>query len=262
MNTNICVSDKSNNLWNKEDIIYKLKDMYANTLSDLEFTTFIEIGKATGLNPFLREIWAVKYGNQSANIFIGRDGYRKAAQENPDYDYHHVDAVYSNDNFSIKNGEVHHQYSVSDRGNLIGGYCIVKRKSSSKPQFNYVELQEYSSNKSLWVTKPATMIKKVAEAQCLRMTFQSIFSGTYDESENWKTSSNETVNIHANEVINPSRYEMISELKTLIKEKGISDEVIQKGLEKENVKYISDLCMDSLNNWIERAYEWKGIKEE
>ena len=31
------------------------------------------------------------------------------------------------------------------------------------------------------------MIKKVAEAQVLRMTFQDLFAGTYDESEEWET---------------------------------------------------------------------------
>ncbi len=38
----------------------------------------------------------------------------------------------------------------------------------------------------VWVGKPATMIKKVAEAQGLRASFQELFAGTYEESENWK----------------------------------------------------------------------------
>lgn len=46
-------------------------------------------------------------------------------------------------------------------------------------------LTEYATGKSLWVTKPETMIKKVAEAQVLRMTFVEEFNGTYDESEEW-----------------------------------------------------------------------------
>lgn len=253
--------------WDK-NIISQVKEMYANTLNETEFMTFIQIGKSTNLNPFLREIWAVKYGNNTANIFIGRDGYRKVAQENPDYDYHHSDAVYSNDSFSIKNCEVSHEYSGADRGNLIGAYCIVKRKNSSKPFFNYVEIKEYSTGKSLWGSKPATMIKKVAEAQCLRMAFQSIFCGTYDESENWKNDTNiklentehyskiydEDKKVDKNNItFNPSIYEMVSEFKSLAEEKHISQEVIQKALEKENVTSIGDLPLPILAKWIEKV---------
>lgn len=248
-----------------QNIISQIKEMYANTLNETEFMTFVQIGKSTNLNPFLREIWAVKYGNNAANIFIGRDGYRKAAQENPDYDYHHTDAVYSNDNFSIKNCEISHQYSGSDRGNLIGAYCIVKRKSSSKPFFNYVELKEYSTGKSLWGSKPATMIKKVAEAQCLRMAFQSIFCGTYDESENWNRSynhndRNSVLEDENKEVIkedltfNPSLYEMVSEFKSIAEEKNIPEEAIQKALKKQNVESIGDLPIETIEKWIERAH--------
>ena len=49
--------------------------------------------------------------------------------------------------------------------------------------FNFVDIKEYNTNQSVWKQKPATMIKKVAEAQWLRWTFQELFAGTYDESE-------------------------------------------------------------------------------
>jgi phage recombination protein Bet len=173
-------------LWTDSTKVQEIKKVFAPNLSDSEFSTLVGIGQATGLNPFLREIWAVKYGNNPASIFVGRDGYRKTAQSNPDYDYHLTDAVYQNDSFSVTDGEVKHSYSVKQRGMIIGAYCVVKRKKSSKPIFTFVELKEYSTGKSLWGTKPATMIKKVAEAQGLRMAFQGIFAGTYDESEAWE----------------------------------------------------------------------------
>lgn len=46
-------------------------------------------------------------------------------------------------------------------------------------------MSEYNTGRSVWAQKPSTMIKKVAEAQVLRMTFQELFAGTYDESEQW-----------------------------------------------------------------------------
>jgi phage recombination protein Bet len=183
-------NDQSIDIWSSG--LSQIKEIYGKNLSSGEFETFVQIGKATGLNPFLREIWAVKYGNNPAQIFIGRDGYRKSAQANKDYDYHHVDAVYNNDefHFDLVKGEVKHHYNFKDRGKLMGSYCLVKRKNSTKPIFVFVEIGEYNKGQSVWKDKPATMIKKVAEAQSLRMAFQELFGGTYDESERWDNKNN------------------------------------------------------------------------
>ena len=118
-----------------------------------------------------------------ATVFIGRDGYRKGAQGHGEYDYHQCDAVYENDIFEVQDGIVRHAYKLTQRGALIGAYCIAKRKTSSKPMYVFVELREYSTGKSIWSSKPATMIKKVAESQCLRACFQELFGGTYGEEE-------------------------------------------------------------------------------
>ncbi len=176
-------------LWQDTKQIEEIKKIYAPNSTDGEFKTFVEIGKATGLNPFLREIWFVKYGNQ-ASIFIGRDGYRKSAQAHTDYDYHLADAIYENDEFSVVNSEIKHNYNLKDRGAIKGAYCITKRKKSSKAHYVFVDFSEYTTKKSIWNDKPATMIKKVAESQCLRMAFQDMFAGTYDESEQWEEPKN------------------------------------------------------------------------
>ena len=44
-------------------------------------------------------------------------------------------------------------------------------------------MEEYSLPQSLWKSKPETMIKKVAEAQALRQSFQEVFAGTYSYAE-------------------------------------------------------------------------------
>lgn len=195
--------------WEDSTQLQEVKKLFAPDLTQDEFQTFVGIGKATKLNPFLREIWAVKYGKQAASIFIWRDWYRKSAQSSEQYDYHLVDAVYMNDNFEIENGEVKHKYNFKDRWQLVWAYCLVRRKWASQPVYNYVDLIEYYNGnriiknweitneikktqygpmkETIWDTKPATMIKKVAEAQWLRGTFQELFAWTYDESEDWNT---------------------------------------------------------------------------
>lgn len=177
-------------MWDNREQLQEIRKLFAPKLSDSEFQFFVGLGKASRLNPFTREIWAVKYQeSQPAQVFIGRDGYRKAAQAHPEYDFHQADAVYENDEYEVVNGVVHHKYKLSNRGKLVGAYCVAKRHKSSRPIYVYCELSEYSTGRSLWNTqtgKPATMIKKVAESQCLRACFQDLLGGTYAEEEEWE----------------------------------------------------------------------------
>ncbi len=183
-NEPITINQTQIKIWEDTTSLEEIRKLFAPKLNAMEFSAFVGLGKATGLNPFLKEIWSIKYSDKdAAQIFIGRDGYRKAAQKNPDYDYHQSDAVYSNDNFEVVNGEIRHSYKLTNRGDLIGAYCSVKRHSSSRPVYVYVPLSEYDTGRSVWSGKKTTMIKKVAEAQALRSAFQEQFGGTYGEDE-------------------------------------------------------------------------------
>lgn len=171
----------------------KIRKLFAPTLSADELSFFMALGKNLGANPFTREIWAVKYDrNQPAAIFCGRDFYRRIAQEQADYEGHNVQAVYSNDLIEIENGEVkRHIPNLREPGELIGAYCILWR-AGKKPFFHIVRFREYYKGLSNWKSMPETMLKKVAEAQTLRMAFQGIFRGTYDESEDWTETENKS----------------------------------------------------------------------
>lgn len=205
MSNELATINNTLTMWEDSEQLVEIRKLFAPKLTDLEFQIFVGMGKTTGLNPFLKEIWAIKYGKDKdgndtpAQIFIGRDGYRKAAQGHSEYDYHQADAVYENDKFEVVNGEVRHSYQLSNRGKLMGAYCVAKRHKSSKPQYVFADLDEYSTGQSLWADpiwkdnkyggkykvggKPATMIKKVAESQCLRAAFQDLLGGTYGEEE-------------------------------------------------------------------------------
>jgi len=162
----------------------KIQKLFAPTLTADEFDFFTSLGMGLGANPFTREIWAVKYTkDKPASIFLGRDFYRRKAEELENYNGHYADAVYSKDNFKVVNGTPEHSYNLADRGSLIGAYCLVHRKNVKFPFFIFVKFSEYNKGFSNWKIMPHTMIVKVAEAQALRGAFQGIFKGTYDESE-------------------------------------------------------------------------------
>ena len=172
-------------MWKNESQLKTIKDIYAKHATQDEFEIFIQMGIASGLNPFLREIWLVKYDKTAAaQIFIARDGYRKIISRNPNYAGHRVDAVYSNDEFNVDiiGGIVNHVPNFKDRGRLIGAFCMVYMKNLRVPHYVFVELGEYNTGRSVWKDKPATMIKKVAEAQAIRMADMTC-SGTYSPEE-------------------------------------------------------------------------------
>ena len=161
-----------------------IKEVFAPNLTEQEFKFFCGLGISLGANPFKREIWAVKYDkSKPAAVFCGRDFYRRKAQEQSDYDGHIVDVVYSNDKFRVENGMPRHEWALNERGDIVGAYFTGWRKSVDKTFFHFVKFTEYNKGQSSWNNMPETMIKKVVEAQGLRMMFQGIFSGTYDESE-------------------------------------------------------------------------------
>jgi phage recombination protein Bet len=280
MGTTIAMATINNtiSLWEDNNKLEEIRKLFAPKLSEIEFQFFVGMGKASNLNPFTREIWAVKYqDNVAAQVFIGRDGYRKAAQRHPDYDYHQCDAVYENDLFKISRGEVEHAYTLKDRGKLVGSYCIVKRRSAERPMYVFVELSEYSTGKSLWhpqTGKPATMIKKVAEAQCLRACFQDLLGGTYGEEEFARTEPNVSlvtnkgitqteklkqvlnVDTETGEIIGnttpikihntgrddmPINDEQLDELTALMTEKDFNEERLTKALKYYNVMALEEL---------------------
>lgn len=184
-NNTLVFNELKFDLTNKEQLQI-FQETYAKWTSIAEFSSFISIIKATWLNPFKKEIWCVKYGNNPAQIFIWRDWYRKVAKQHQDYIYHRVDIVCENDEVEVENWKIiKHKYSFKDRWAVLWAYCIVRKKWYDEDIFNYVDFEEYNTNQSKWKTSPKTMIKKVAEAQTLRMVFDELLEWTYDESENF-----------------------------------------------------------------------------
>lgn len=200
----------ANEVWTPEKY-QTIKECFAKGLTDAEFQVFCEIGKRCNMNPFLREIWAVKYGNNPASIFVGRDGYRKAAQAHPDYDHHEAHSVYENDHLEYDNdtGSVKHSFNLTNRGELIGAFALVRKKGITRPFFRFVYLREYTTGQSLWKSKPDTMIIKTAEAQALKMAFQDLFAGTYDEAEQWQEKPKPKEVLAS--LINPGTGEVVAE---------------------------------------------------
>ena len=141
---------------------------------------FIEMCKARSLNPFLREIYLIKYDeNRPASYVVGKDAFTQRANSIPEYDGMGAGIIVQRGNkIEYLDGTF---YAPGDV--LLGGWAKAYRKDRSHPSSASVAIQEYSSSQSTWKQMPATMIRKVAVVQALREAFPNEVGGLYDASE-------------------------------------------------------------------------------
>lgn len=150
-----------------------------------ECRIFLETCKQYHLNPFTREAYLIHYDNKNGDtastIVLGKTCYMKMAEAHPQYDGFEAGVIV----FVPEVGElIHREGSIIYKGEeLVGGWAKTYRKDRSRPFYEEVNFSEYDTKKSLWVTKPATMIRKVALVHTLREAFPATFGGLIDESE-------------------------------------------------------------------------------
>lgn len=150
-----------------------------------ECRIFLETCKQYHLNPFTKEAYLIHYDNKNGDtastIVLGKTCYMKMAEVHPQYDGFEAGVIVMDE----AAGElIHREGSIVYQGEtLVGGWAKTYRKDRSRPFYEEVNFSEYDTKKSLWVTKPATMIRKVALVHTLREAFPATFGGLIDESE-------------------------------------------------------------------------------
>lgn len=154
-------------------------------VDDKEVFRFMAMCQARKLNPLAGDAYMVAYkdrrtGEVKANVIVSKDYYVRTATQQPDYDgYEAGVAVMTQDGRFIKRDGA----LVLRNEQLMGGWATVYSKERSHPSKSFVSLQEYDQHRSLWKTKPATMIRKVALVQAIREAYPQQFAGVYDKSE-------------------------------------------------------------------------------
>lgn len=145
-----------------------IKNQIAPNSTPEEFDLFVMMARRTRLDPLLKQLYFIKYGNGVPSYVTSIDSYRIIAHRTeafagvdlPIYDYD-------------KAGKVTHC--------AITVYKFVQGQRvgfSAKVKFS-----EYSTGKNQWAGKPETMIAKVAEAHALRKAFPQDLNGVYTADE-------------------------------------------------------------------------------
>lgn len=160
----------------------------SGTITLQEFKFFTELCKARKLNPFLKEAYCIKFGNQPAQIVVGKDAILKRAIIHPDYDGMESGIIVMN----TASGEIIERkgtFYLKNSEQLVGGWAKVYRKNWKYPTYCSVSFDEVANRKkdgslnSNWAGKGATMVEKVAKVRALRETFIEDLSGMYDADE-------------------------------------------------------------------------------
>jgi phage recombination protein Bet len=117
--------------------------------TEAQFRMFIEVCKATGLNPFLKEIY---YAPQ-IGVMASRDGYLRKANDHPQFDGMETRVERNDQNVPIK------------------ATCSVWRKDRGHPVICEAYYSEYKKASQVWQQYPSAMIAKVAEVLALKRSF-------------------------------------------------------------------------------------------
>jgi phage recombination protein Bet len=138
-------------------------------LSDVETDQFIQICTAFGLNPFKREIYASKYGN-NFSIVVGYETYIKRAERS-----------------GLLSGWKVTTEGTFDPGNPsksnLKAIIVIHRTDFQFPFEHEVYFSEYCQRTKagqltkFWAGKPITMIKKVVMSQGFRLCFSDELGG-------------------------------------------------------------------------------------
>ena len=160
--------------------INEIKQYICPTASDTELVMFQKKCEHYGLNPFLNEIYLVKFKDQPAQTIVSKDSMLSRAYENPNYKGMKSGIVVE----TVKGELVEREGTIKlPKESIIGGWCIVYNDRLDNPVVVKPLFSEYNKGRAMWLTMPCTMIEKVAIARALRNAFPKMFAGQYIEEE-------------------------------------------------------------------------------
>lgn len=150
------------------------------TATRAEAIKFVSFCRVYNLNPFIKEIYLIKYNGHPAHYTVSKDLFIKRAEAMPSYKGFKAGIAVISD----KGDLIYREGSLLlPKDTLVGGWAEVYINGRDVAQRAEVALSEYDQGTSLWKSKKATMIRKVAVVQAFREAFENAFGGLYEEVE-------------------------------------------------------------------------------
>lgn len=238
-------------------------------ITDQEIVFFMNTCKMQKLNPLVAgEVYCIKFGNEPAQMVVGKGAYLRRAFEHPDY-------LCKEDGVVVVRGNDILQKEgccLYPGETLLGGWCRVHfiRNGKERTAFKEVQLAEYDKGQANWKSKPATMINKVAISQCVREAFPKDYEGLYSEEEMIASGA-----IPANYTIIPETGEVIEDDPTITQEQRQTmfkmaqsafgaeegNNLLKRLLKEEGYESTHELPTSVFNKVVNRIMELKAQKE-
>ena len=191
-------------------------------ITNQEVTMFLSLCKFQKLNPFLKEVYLIKYGNSPATMVVGKDTLLKRAMRNPKYEGTKAGVIVLGSDGKLTERE---GTFFLENESLVGGWAQVFVKGYATPIYASVSIKEYSTGQSNWKSKPATMIRKVALAQALREAFPEETAALYDATEMDKTvldKTGEEIKVDETPIAMPTENAVETPVQSVVAEKVIT----------------------------------------
>lgn len=149
-------------------------------VEEREIYSFIAKCQARKLNPLAGDAYMTCFKGR-ASVIVSKDYFMRTATQQPGYDGMSAGVVVIDRKgvLTYRQGCIYGKQTEK----LVGGWAEVYDKTRSHPSRAEVSLEEYDQHRSLWLTKPATMIRKVAIVQALREAYPGAYGGIYDRDE-------------------------------------------------------------------------------
>ena len=151
-----------------------------------ELRLFAYACQRTGLDPFSKQIYAIKRGGKMT-IQAGIDGLRSIAERTGQLDG-------SETLWCGEDGQWQDVWLGAKPP--AAAKTIIHRKGASHPFVGVARFADYNAGQGLWTKMPAAMIAKCSEALALRKAFPADLSGVYSTDE-MQQAEVETVTVSA-----------------------------------------------------------------
>ncbi len=157
-----------------------IRDYLCPLATPQEAFVFLQICQARKLNPFLSEIYLIKYNEKDkAQIVTGKDAFTKRASETPDFRYFRAGVIV------MKGDEIKEREGTffAKGEDLIGGWAEVYLEGREHPFKYTIRREEFDKKQANWLKMPGVMCRKCALVGALREALPEQLGGLYDSAE-------------------------------------------------------------------------------
>lgn len=198
-----------------------VKAVLAPDLTDAELTLFAMVSQRSGLDPFSRQIHAVKRKGK-VTFQTGIDGYRSTAERTREYEGSDL-PEYGPDCACAEKPKPHPEWA------MVTVYRTGKRPQSAKAYWHEFHPGD---NDFMWVKMPRNQLAKCAEALGLRKAFPYVFADLYTNEEMAQAGREENAPVAA-AAAQPTARERIAARRAAL-EQAEAAEPVEEGVVRED----------------------------